>query len=188
MAITASLPRWTIEQYLALEQASDVRHEYVDGIVYALAGGTQRHSALCAAIGGRLFLALRGSPCRMYTSDLKVRIGASRYFYPDVSIDGGVDVPSTTIDALTTPRLVVEVVSESTAAYDRGAKRLAYQALPTLRYVMLVESEHRLVELYRRGTGSRWTVRRYGAGETVALPDLGVQLVVDEIYAGVMAD
>ena len=188
MVAPVALPRWPVEQYLALERGSDVRHEYLDGIVCARAGGSQRHSALCGPIGGLLFAALRGGPCRVYTSDLKVRVGPTRYFYPDVSVGCEAGAPSAEADWLAAPGLVVEVLSDSTAAYDRGDKRLAYQALPSLRHLLLVETERRLVEVHRRAEGGLWTVRQFGAGEVIELPDPGARLAVDDIYAGIALD
>lgn len=185
MAAPAALPRWTLEQYLALERASDVRHEYFDGIVYALVGGTQVHSAISAAMSGLLFGALRGSPCRVYTSDLKVRVSATRYFYPDVSVSCVPTAPSAEADWLAMPRLVVEVLSASTAAYDRGDKLTAYQALPSLRDIMLVETGQRLVEVHSRGADGGWMAQRHSAGEVAVLPGLGVGLALDDIYADV---
>jgi Uma2 family endonuclease len=188
MAVPAALPHWTVEQYLALERASDTRHEYFDGIVYAMAGGTELHSAIAAALGGLLFVALRGGPCRVYTSDLKMRVSATRYFYPDASVGRGPEAPSADADWLANPRLVAEVLSESTAAYDRGDKLIAYQGLPSLTAILLVETGERRVDVYRRDEGGRWTAQRFGPGEAFRLPDLGVAMAIDDIYAGVVID
>src|SRR5262245_20473906 len=86
MVALASIPRWTVEQYLQLERSSDVRHEYVDGVVYALAGGTQAHSVIAANVIAALHFAVRGGPCRVYSSDMKVLVAPTRFFYPDVSV------------------------------------------------------------------------------------------------------
>jgi len=201
MVALASFPRWTVEQYLAMERCSDVRHEYVDGLVYALAGGTRTHSVIAATVTGLLYAALRGGPCRVYSSDLKVRVSPTHYLYPDVSVGCEVEAPGDDADWTGAPRVVVEVLSDSTAAYDRGDKFALYRQLPSLRAYVLVETDCRLVEVRGREEGplsgavagagpaaGGWTVRRCGPGEMVDLPALGVQLAVDAIYAGVTVD
>jgi len=188
MAAVASLPRWTIEQYLALERSGEVRHEYVDGAVYALAGGSRAHSAIAATVTALLYAALRGSACRVYSSDLKVRVSPTRYLYPDVSVGCGAEAPGADADWLAAPRAVVEAPSDSTAAYDRGDKFGYYRQVASLRDYVLVETARRLVEVHSRGDDGAWTARRCEAGATVELPGLGARLAVDAIYADVDLD
>jgi Uma2 family endonuclease len=178
-----------------------VRHEYVDGIVYALAGGTQAHSAITINVAARLHAAVQDGTCRVYSSDLKVRVAATRYLYPDVSVGCGAADQRDDADWLAAPRAVVEILSESTAAYDRVDKFALYRQIPSLRDYVLVETDRRLVEVHSReaviapGLAVRadladgpWTVRRFGAGEVVDLPGLGAQVAVDAVYAGVAVD
>jgi Uma2 family endonuclease len=187
MVALATLPRsWTVEQYLAMERYSEVRHEYIDGLVYALAGGTGAHSRLAANLIMALGVALRDGPCGVYSSDMKVRVAATQFVYPDVSVGcEGVEQNEFGDEWLTTPRLVVEVLSKSTAAYDRGGKAEFYQQVVTLRDYVLVETTRPLVEVRSRDEGGTWTTRTYRPGEWVELPGLGVRLAVDELYAKV---
>ena len=185
MAAIVSLPRWTVEQYLALDHAGQVRHEYIDGAVYALAGGTQAHSAITINVAAQLHAAVQGGPCRVYSSDLKVRVSPTRYLYPDVSVGCEVDDQRDDADWLTAPRVVVEVLSDSTAVYDRGDKFAYYRQIASLRDYVLVETGCRLVEVHSRDDAGGWRVRHYEGNATVELPSLGVRLALDAIYAGV---
>jgi Uma2 family endonuclease len=189
MVARAARPRWTVEDYLAMERTSEVRHEYIDGEVYALAGGTRAHGRLAIRLGGLLDAALGDGPCGVYSSDVRIQVTPARYLYPDLSVscaeadrgDGGALF-------LTAPCLVVEVLSTGTAAYDRGDKFGFYRQVAALRDYVLVESARRLVEVWRRGEDGAWTTRAYGPGETVALPSLGLGLAVDALYARVDLD
>ena len=187
MVALASLPHsWTVEQYLDMERTSEVRHEYIDGVVYALAGGTGAHSRLAANMIAGLHAALRDGPCGVYSSDLKVRVAATRFVYPDASVGcAGVERNEFGDEWLTAPRLVVEVLSKSTAAYDRGGKAELYRGMAALRDYVLVETTRPLVEVRSRGEGGAWTNRTYGPGEWAEVPGLNVRLAVDELYAKV---
>lgn len=184
MVARASLPpSWTVEQYLALERTSEVRHEYIDGVVYTLAGGTGAHSRLAANLITALNVALRDGPCGVYTSDMKVRVAPTRYVYPDASVGcAGVERNEHGDEWLTAPILVAEVLSASTAAFDRGGKDDLYRRVAALRDYVLVEAGRRLVEVRSRGEDGAWT---YGPGEWAEVPGLGVRLAVDEVYAKV---
>ena len=185
MAVRATFPRWTVEEYFAMEGTSTVRHEYIDGAVYALAGGTQAHGVLAATLGALLWGALRGGPCRVYSSDGRVQLTPTRYTYPDLSVGCG---PAGRDDAalfLAAPRLVAEILSESTAAYDRGDKFDDYQRIASLRDYVLVETAQRLGDVRSRGEDGVWATRQYGSGELVRLPSLGISVAVDALYADV---
>jgi Uma2 family endonuclease len=188
--VALALPRsWTVEQYLALERCSEVRHEYIDGVVYALAGGTGAHSRLAANLIMALGIALRDGSCGVYSSDMKVRVAATRFVYPDASVGcAGVEANEHGDEWLAAPRLVAEVLSKSTAGYDRGGKADLYRGVAPLRDSMLVEATRRLVEVRSRGEDGAWTTRVYGSGEWVELPGLGVRSAVDDLYAKVDLD
>jgi Uma2 family endonuclease len=189
MAAIASLPHWTVERYLEMERDSEVRHEYIDGAVYALAGGARAHSVIAINLAAGLHAAVRGGPCRVYSSDMKVRVTPTRYVYPDLSVGcEAVDRGDDGAVWLAAPRLVVEVLSEGTAAYDRGDKFGYYRQVASLRDYVLVETARRLVEIHSRGDDGAWTARSYEAGATVELPSLGARLEVDPIYADVDLD
>ncbi|MCC6630417.1 MAG: Uma2 family endonuclease [Chloroflexi bacterium] len=187
MVALPSLPQsWTVEQYLDMERTSEVRHEYLDGLVYALAGGTGIHSVIAINVAAGLHAALRDGPCRVYSADMKVRVAATQFVYPDASVGcAGVERNDRGDEWLTAPRLVVEVLSKSTAAYDRGAKAALYRQVAALRDYMLVDTTRPLVEVYSCGEDGAWTSRTYEPGDWVEAPGLGARLAVDEIYAKV---
>jgi Uma2 family endonuclease len=175
----------TYAEYLAAEAASDVRHEFLNGEVWAMAGGTPEHSALAAAVIAQLGALLRGKPCRTFTSDLRVRVADTGLAtYPDVSVVcGQLETAPDDEDAVTNPIVLVEVLSDSTEGYDRGAKWAHYRRLPSLREYVLVAQSEPLVEVFRRGEAGRWELLEARPGETIELASLGVRLEVAAIYA-----
>lgn len=183
MMLPAPLHRYAYSEYLALEEHSPVRHEYVAGEIYAMAGGTPEHAALAAAvlraIGNRL-----PAGCRTYTSDLRVRIADGDVTtYPDGAvICGKVTRAGDDPLAATNPVLVVEVTSPSTQAYDRGVKLELYQRVASLREVLIVSHDHARVSVYRRDDEGRWSSEEAEAGAELQLRCLTTRLPVDEIY------
>lgn len=175
----------TYAEYLTAEATSEVRHEFLNGEVWAMAGGTPEHAALAAALIGELGAALRGKPCRVYTSDLRVRIRATGLStYPDVTVVcGGVETAPEDPDAITNPVAVAEVLSDATEAYDRGAKAAHYRRLPSLQEYILVSQAEPLVEVYRRTEAGRWELLEGRLGDLIELRSLGVQLDVAAVYA-----
>ncbi len=179
----------TMAEYLAYEAASDARHEFHDGTVVAMAGGTLEHAALAAAVAGELRQALLGMPCRVFSADARVRITATRLTtYPDVSVVcGKVDSPADDPNAITNPTLLVEVLSESTEAYDRGAKAAHYRRIASLReYVFVSQTEPR-VEVHRRNEHDRWELFESGLGQRAELASVGASLDVDALHANPLA-
>ena len=171
-------------EYLAAEATSDVRHEYLNGEVWEMAGGTPEHAALAAAMIGGLQSALRGKPCRVYSSDLRIRIqdtGLSTY--PDVAVVcGQLATAADDPDAAVNPVLLVEILSPTTEGYDRGAKSAHYRRIPELReYVLVSQSEPR-IEVHRRAERGRWELLEARPGESIELASLGVRLDVAAIY------
>lgn len=141
--------------YLDWEATQAGKNEYLDGEVFAMVGARQAHVVVALTIGARLREHLKGSRCRAYVSDMKLHVvAANSYFYPDVmvSCDEG---DRRAEAALEHPVLVVEVLSDTTAAYDRGEKFAAYRQLPSLQEYLLVDIDHRRLELFRR-TGEHW--------------------------------
>ncbi|MDQ2829105.1 MAG: Uma2 family endonuclease [Chloroflexota bacterium] len=184
--------RMTVEEYLAFEEMSQEKHEYVDGWVYPLfpeidgmAGGTNNHAALTSNIGRLLGNALDDSPCIVYSPDARVQIDATNYRYPDVAVSCDPrDLEAGDEKRIHHPRVLVEVLSDGTEDVDRIDKLAEYRALPSVRDYLLVNYAARLIEHYHRA-GELWTYRTYGPGETIALEGLGVALTVDRIYAKV---
>lgn len=179
---TARQMHWSEQEYLFLEAQSAIRHEYLGGEVFAMAGARPEHNDIAAAITGALVLLLRGRRCRAFSSDQRIYVRATGlYTYPD----GGVKCGPGTIHndgmSLLDPVLLVEVLSESTRDYDRGAKLEHYKAIPALRHVLLVESTARRVEHHHRLEGGPWTLTTVTDG-AVDLAALGGSIPLDEIY------
>ena len=173
--------------YLAGELLADVRHEYLDGQVRAMAGESKTHNTLVQSCLVALLGQLRGRPCATYTENVKTRVHSlNRYYYPDVVVtcDGRDTAPGSPEYFVDFAALVVEVLSPTTAAIDRGEKLAAYKLVPSLQAYLLVSQDERRVELYRRGEGKLWFYQDFGPGELLELPSLGLQLAVDDIYAG----
>jgi Uma2 family endonuclease len=183
MAHPIRLHRYSFEEYLAVEEVARVRHEFLDGEIYAMAGGTPEHAALGAAATAMLGAALRGGPCRVYSSDLRVRIlQTGLATYPDVTVICGRserDPQSPT--HVVNPTLIVEVLSDGTEDYDRGEKLEHYKRVPSLGAVMLVDHRQRRIELWTR-VAAGFVTQVYGPGQTLELQCIGCSLAVDELY------
>ncbi|HEY1813465.1 MAG TPA: Uma2 family endonuclease [Kofleriaceae bacterium] len=175
--------RYSLAEYLRIEDESPTKHEYVDGEIIAMAGGTPEHAALSAAIGWALNAQLHDE-YRAYSSDLRIWIEAANLgTYADAAVvcDPVEHLPSSPT-FVTNPVLVVEVLSASTEDYDREDKRVAYQQLSSLQAYVLVAQDRRRVELWSRAGGD-WQHTAYEAGEVARVPALDLALDVDAIYA-----
>ncbi|MFO0756767.1 MAG: Uma2 family endonuclease [Byssovorax sp.] len=175
---------YTYDDYLAFEASSNVKHEYLDGQIYAMAGGTPEHAALSAAVIGLLFGALRGGSCRVYDADLRVHVPATGLStYPDVTVVcGPKKVDGKDKLSVVNPTVLVEVLSRSTEEYDRGEKFEHYRTLPSLKEYVLVWSLERKVEVRSLGDDGGWTARVLGVDDTVDLASLGARFSVRELY------
>jgi Uma2 family endonuclease len=184
--LAVHVPRgWTVEEYLRLERESPVKDEYVDGHVYAIAGGTQAHSELGAAAVALLRSMVRGGPCRAFNSDLKVQVSPHIYSYPDASVS--CDPRDRHPDArdIQYPTLVLEVTSLSTADYDREEKFDQYCTSASLREYVLVDHRRVAVEVRTRGDDGMWHARHCGSGEIVELHSLAATVAADAFYEDV---
>jgi Uma2 family endonuclease len=184
MSVPTHDVHYSLREYLSFEASSNVKHEYLDGQIYAMAGGTPERAALAAAVTGLLFAQLRGGRCRAYDADLRVRIGATGMLtYPDVTVVcGPVERDPEDARAAINPTLLVEILSESTEKYDRGAKFEHYKRLASLRQYVLVSHRERSVEVWSRGVGDAWSCRTAGVGQRADLPSIGATLDVRELY------
>lgn len=183
--LVAALTRMTYAEYLEAEAASLTRHEYVAGVVRERPCGPPQHGALVASITGAIGSALHGRQCRGFSSTARVRIEATDLTtYPDLSVVcGALAVSDIDRDAITNPILLVEVLDDSTEAYDRGEKFEHYRHLPSLREYLLVSQRRPKLESWRRNEQGIWMLSEAGAGETLTLAALeGVRLDVDLIY------
>jgi Uma2 family endonuclease len=175
--------RATYAEYLEAEAASDVRHEFVAGVIVAMAGGSVEHGRLIGRLSGLLTRALDGRPCVVLPSDVRVRIrAADRATYPDLHVVcREVERDPDDRDAVVNPTMIVEVLSDTTAEGDRGDKFADYRRLRSLREYVLVSQRERRIDVYRRD-GRRWHLDEYGSGERVVFEALGVDVAVDDIY------
>ena len=183
----ARSPRVSIEAYLAMEAAATEKHILWDGEVFsveAMSGGTFDHNTICASVIAAFHASLRGSRCRVVTSDQKVWVPRKKGFvYPDATVLCGRAEPYTnTTDVLVNPVLIVEVLSEGTERFDRGEKFEGYRSIETLRHYVMVSSRSPLVEHYERAEGG-WMLRAYGPDEVVPLRAPDAALVVNDLYA-----
>jgi Uma2 family endonuclease len=180
-----SLPKWyfpiSVEDYLAGEKVSPIRHEYIDGAVYAMAGGTVRHSRLGKNIYSRLERHLENSGCEAFIFDTKVRVSPIIYYYPDVVVTCE-ELPETGLE-IREPRLIVEVLSDSTATIDRREKLLEYRRVASLQGYVIVWQDEIRVEVHRRIKDDDWQFFVYTQSEQqVVLEAVEMTLAVSDIY------
>jgi Uma2 family endonuclease len=186
MGEPAQRPYVTHAEYVAREEKSDTKHEWLDGVIYDMSGGTPDHAGLAAAIIGALSSQLRGKRCRVYSADLKVRVLATGLStYADVSVlCGQLEVDPDDRNAAVNPVVLVEVLSDSTEAYDRGEKFGHYRRIPSLAEYVLVSQHAPKIEVFRRNEAGKWVLaEEAGAGEAAPLVSIGCVLSVDEVYA-----
>lgn len=177
----------TYAEYLAIEEASEGKHEYVHGEMFAMSGGTPRHARLQNRLGSALEVALDGRRCAPYGPDLRLHFAElDESAYADAVVICGPVVTDLDPHAATNPTIVCEVLSPSTEAYDRGRKFEKYRTLSTLQEYVLVSQDRAYVEVFRRGADGLWTLRTYSAGTAVELASVGVTLDVDRLYRGVL--
>jgi Uma2 family endonuclease len=178
--------RYTYADYVALELESPTKHEFLDGEIYAMAGGSEEHSALAATVIAALQSAAQGGPCRVHTSDLRIYVEAvGLATFPDGSlICGGVAQhgPSPRATALN-PRLLLEVTSDSSLEYDTQDKVEFYRSIPSLQDYVIVSHRERRISVLSRIAPDSWQMRVAVRGGRVALSSLDLQLSVDAIYA-----
>ncbi len=178
-------PTMSVEEYFELEENHpDTRYEYLDGYVYMMSGGSANHATISGNIYAILRSLLRSGPCRAYNSDMKVRVSEKRYFHPDVTVscdpcDRG------TADLIQSPRLVVEVLSSSTEARDRGKKLQCNLSCPSIEEYLLVDSRSMRIEIYRKEQ-EKWIYDAFEADDEVELTTLSVRFPVADAYEDVM--
>ncbi len=185
MPNTAARDLISIDDYLEGEQHADLKHEYIAGQVFAMAGASEAHVTVAGNLFSLLRAHVRGGPCRVYISDMKVRVDAAdSFFYPDVFVTCD---PRDANEALMKrhPTLIVEVLSDSTGAYDRGAKFTHYRQLPSLQEYVLIEPERLEIDVFRRNDQGQWVLYPFGAGQPLELTSLGFTCPIEAIYEDV---
>jgi Uma2 family endonuclease len=175
--------RLSYAEYLAVEASSEARHEFHDGELYAMAGGTPAHARLIQQTGWALGNALRAKPCLAQSSAQRIHLADGRALYPDaIVVCPPLVHPPEDPDAIANPVVVVEVLSDGTERYDRGRKFAYYQSISSLHHYVLVVQDAWRVEHYRRTDDGRWTLSVHGPGERVPLDAVDAELSVDDLY------
>ena len=194
MSLPLERHRYSVEEYLALERKAEDRHEYLDGEIYEMAGETEQHGDVCVNVVGELREQLRGQPCRVWTKDVKVRSGPNPklfrapkglYSYPDVVVVCGErQYHDEHKDVLLNPTVVIEVLSTSTEAFDRGGKFVRYRMyVPSLTDYIVISQTMPLVEHYRRQPNSEWVLTSVTELEgSLYLESVGCTLRLAEVY------
>ncbi|AFZ18418.1 Uma2 family endonuclease [Allocoleopsis franciscana] len=178
----------TVEEYLKWEQHQEFRHEYIDGEIMAMTGGTIPHNDIALNFYRALYSHLHHRGCRVNVSDVKVQANkSSRYFYPDLVVTCDPDDLKSR-DFIQRPKIIVEVLSSSTANYDRTKKLKYYRQIPSLQEYVLVNSEEMAVEVYHRGEGKMWLYYEYESGELIALESIDFECAIEVLYEGVSFD
>lgn len=173
---------YTFREYAALEEYSNVRHEFRDGSILAMAGGTPEHAALAAAFSGLVLQGLIGTRCAVHSSDLRIRVRATGLAtYPDAAVVCAPrELDPEDRNTVLNPRLLLEVTSPSSEEYDRGEKRENYQLISTLEEYVVVSHRERRIQIWRRANG--WALEVFGPGEALELTTVGIEIQVDRLY------
>ncbi|MFT4243655.1 MAG: Uma2 family endonuclease [Acidovorax sp.] len=188
MSRPALKDRFDAEAYLAWEAEQTEKHEYANGEVFAMSGALENHVTVALNVAIALRSHLRGGPCSVFISDMKLHVQADdAFYYPDVFVTCA-ESDRAESRHKSTPSLVVEVLSSSTAAYDRGAKFASYRKLPSLREYVLIDPERLSVDLFRRGDDGHWVLHPFVAGERVEFSSVGLALPIEDLYEDVRFD
>ncbi len=176
----------TSQEYLAAERQSETKHEFLDGELFAMAGGTRRHSRIAVNVASALNQRLAGKPCQVFNSDMRLKIEATGlYAYPDVQVScGRLRFEEAEEDTLLNPKIIVEVLSDSTAAWDRGGKFWHYRHLDSLTDYVLVSQDAWQVEHYTRQSNGQWLFETLeGAKAVLSLPSIKARVPLLEVYS-----
>jgi Uma2 family endonuclease len=185
IAAKEQFPRLTPEEYFAWEEQQEEKHEYFDGEVYAMSGGTLNHSRIAVNMTTLLDNHLADGGCQVLNSDARIKIQRSeKYVYPDVSVTCD-DLDRDTTQYITHPCLIVEVLSPSTEAYDRGKKFKLYRQSPSLVDYVLVNADEIEIDVFRKNERGRWEEISYGAGDLVELESIDFKFQIDRVYRGI---
>ncbi len=180
----------TVEEYLELEQTSEIRHEYLGGQVFAMSGGSKEHNTISLNIASRLRSDLRGGSCRVFMADMKVNIrvisqNKNIYYYPDVVVS--CDSDDQDRFSLNYPCLIIEVLSPSTEITDKREKLVNYRDLESLKEYVLVSQDETKVEVYRKDNQGNWLMQTLGKDDELHLDSIKLTLTMAEIYEDVIS-
>ena len=184
----STLPRnfLTEEQYLELDRAAEYKSEYYDGEMFAMAGADLAHGRVVMNTGAAVHTQLRGTPCQGLATNMRVRVGsAARYAYPDlIVVCGKPEVLDHRQDILTNPTVIIEVLSPSTADFDRGFKFVAYTGIPSLRQYVLIATDRASIEVFTRQPDGLWAPPAKAARleDSIELESIGCRLSLTDVY------
>ncbi len=184
MALPVKDKRYTAEEYLELERQAEYKSEFVNGEIFALAGASEPHNLISTNCTGELRQQLKGKPCKLYSSDMRVQSESRRYTYPDVLVVcGDAEFIDEKRDTLTNPTLIIEILSPSTEGYDRGEKFASYRQLSSLQTYVLISQDKPLMEVFERQEDESWRFNAHrGLNASVSLPTVGCDLSLREVY------
>lgn len=177
----------TAEEYFAWEATQLDRHDYFNGEIFAMAGGTLAHNTVCLNAAMALKNLLKGSPCRVFMGDVRVQLSKDRHYsYPDVFVTCDArDTAQDSANVVQFPSLIIEVLSPSTSAYDVGLKFEAYRAMESVQEVLFVHIERRSADLYQRSAAPQWTLTPLGESGVLNLKSVNASLPVNDLFEGV---
>lgn len=189
MADAAPALRMNHDEFVTFLASAEQKHEFLRGEVFAMAGGTPEHARLAMRVGSELMRLLGGRGCEAFSSDLRVRVVETDFdTFPDVTVvSGKLERAPGDTNAVTNPALLVEVLSDSTEAYDRGEKFAHYRRLASLQGYLLVSQREARLELFERREDGSWLFREAGPGQRLTIASLGVELAVDAVFATELA-
>jgi len=174
----------TSQEYLAFERQATEKHEFVDGIIYAMSGASEEHNLIAVNMVAELHLAFKKRHCKVYSSDMRVKVNKSDYVYPDVvAVCGDAQFEDNTFDTLSNPTVIIEILSDSTERYDKGRKAELYRALPTVQDYVLISQTHCYIEHYQRQTATQWLFTTISQmDEKLILSSVNATIAVQDIY------
>jgi Uma2 family endonuclease len=184
---SSPITKATAEEYLALDRAAEFRSEFIDGEIIAMSGGSMRHSGIKMNLALEVGTPLRGTHCRAFDSDLRVRVSLRMYTYPDLTVVCGKPMLADDLqDILLNPKVIFEVLSPSTEYHDRGMKFRRYREIESLTDYILVDQDQARIEQFTRGDARTWTFRDYrDASEILLIESIGVSVPIARIYEGI---
>jgi Uma2 family endonuclease len=180
--------RYTVEEYLAMEEKSEIRHEFVNGKLIAMAGASANHHDIALNLIGYFYPRLRGKPCKLFNSDARVRIERNGPFrYPDAFIACDPNLSDDKLATVLNPTIIFEVLSDSTSSIDTNDKLEEYTSIDSMRqYILLSQNDRRAIVYTRVDTSSPWTLSFVDGQGKLELPSLALSLSMDDVYAGVV--
>jgi Uma2 family endonuclease len=176
---------FTPEEYLELEHISLIKHEYLQGQMVAMAGASKAHVIMTGNLSALLVNHLRGTGCIAYVTDMKVRLPLNLFYYPDLAVTCDERDRVSSQDFILHPKLIIEVLSDSTEAFDRGEKFSDYKSVPELEEYVLIHQKQVLIERFLRKSDSLWLPHIYRLGDDIELNSIGFSGPISDIYEGI---